>query len=121
MEGEGKCASAPNVYSAFSPVQIFTTAPLKIGKNISGDYVALNVYPNPFMNEAIIQFILSENSLVNLELLDLSGRKIKTILECNFEPGNHQLNFSAEDLSKGIYLVRFNANYHTTFLKIVKQ
>jgi hypothetical protein len=47
---------------------------------------------------------------LKIDLLDLSGRKIKTIAEGNYDEGNHQLNFSAKDLPKGIYLLRLQMN-----------
>jgi hypothetical protein len=116
-----KCASGPNVYSAFSPIQVFTTAPLKIDENVSGDYVTLNIYPNPFMKEAIIQFAVSENSFVTIELLDLSGRKIKTIAEGNYEAGNHQFLLQKKNLPAGIYYIQGITNSGFQTLKVILQ
>jgi hypothetical protein len=46
-----KCASAPNVYSAFSAVQTFSTNPLKVNENDEVTAVKLTAYPNPFTDE----------------------------------------------------------------------
>jgi hypothetical protein len=74
---------------------------------VVGDY-HLSVFPNPFSDFTTIQFSLEKNLNLKVELQDLSGRKIKTIAEENFEAGIHQLIFSAEDLPKGIYLLQLS-------------
>ena len=43
-------------------------------------------YPNPFNAQTTIDFLLPENSPVTLEIFDLSGCKIETVI------GNKQLN-----------------------------
>jgi hypothetical protein len=69
------------------------------------------IFPNPFSDYTTIQFSTSkQNTHLKIDLLDLSGRKIKTIAEGNYDEGNHQLNFSAKDLPKGIYLLRLQMN-----------
>jgi uncharacterized delta-60 repeat protein len=68
----------------------------------------LQVYPNPLSDEAVVQFSITQNSILEISLFDLQGRKIKTITEGNFEAGSHQLNFSPEDLPQGIYLLQLS-------------
>jgi PKD repeat protein len=70
------------------------------------DDFQFSIVPNPLVESASIQFSLSENANIEIELFDLQGRKIKTIAEKNFEKGHHQLNFSAGGLSKGMFFLR---------------
>jgi hypothetical protein len=72
-------------------------------------HTAFQVYPNPLSFSATIQFTLPNSSELKIELFDLQGRKIQTIAEKIFGAGNHQLNFSAGGLSKGMFFLRMQS------------
>ena len=63
-------------------------------------------YPNPFNPSTIIKYELIVNSMVKLTVYDLSGRKIKELVNQQQGPGLHSVNFDASDLASGIYLYR---------------
>lgn len=72
-------------------------------------------YPNPYASETVIPFEIKQSSAVLLELWDLSGRKVTTILKDNLGVGEHNMkvNVQALGLSSGNYVYQMevkNAN-----------
>jgi len=79
------------------------------------------ISPNPFSSSTIISFSLEQNSYITMELLDLSGRKMKTLLDENTEAGNNTVQLNREQLSAGIYFLRVKMNGESSVMKIVVQ
>jgi hypothetical protein len=66
-------------------------------------------YPNPFNAETQITFELHEAGKVRVEIFNLLGEKITTLID-EFRPsGAHALRFSAANLPSGIYGYRLTA------------
>jgi len=67
-------------------------------------------YPNPFDDETTLHFSIEDNSMVNLEVFSVDGKKVATLLSSEMTIGEHKLQFSAGELSSGLYIVRLMAN-----------
>lgn len=63
-------------------------------------------YPNPFNPRTIIPFDLTERGVVNLEIYDILGRKIETLINEEMAPGHYEIEFDASRLSSGKYIYR---------------
>jgi uncharacterized lipoprotein YddW (UPF0748 family) len=63
-------------------------------------------YPNPFNPETVISFDVDIAGQVSLEVFDILGRKIRTLISDELSPGNYKINFDASDLSSGQYVYR---------------
>jgi hypothetical protein len=63
-------------------------------------------YPNPFNPTTVIRYQLPEPASVKLEIFDLMGRKISTLLDRRQSAGAHSIEFDASDLSSGVYIYR---------------
>jgi serine protease AprX len=82
----------------------------------------LNVYPNPFNSNVEINFYSLEKQTALVELYDISGRKISVFektMEMNTE--NKFMVKGADQLSKGIYILRIKTSDKIFTEKIVKQ
>lgn len=77
------------------------------------------IYPNPLVRTSILSFSLQKNSEVNIELLDLSGIKSKTLFNENLDAGNHQLELNCAQLPAGIYLLKVKVNNEPWVEKVV--
>jgi hypothetical protein len=64
------------------------------------------VSPNPFAVETVIQFNLPSATTVELTILDASGNRVALLAEEGLAAGRHEINFSADRLPAGFYLVR---------------
>jgi hypothetical protein len=87
------------------------------------DVFALHrAYPNPFNPSTLIGYDLPQDSHVSLEIFDLNGRSVKTLINGYFRAGKHQVAWNADQISSGIYLVRLVTgkkvfNQKITYLK----
>lgn len=66
-------------------------------------------YPNPFNPATQISFKLPVESNVVLEVFNLMGQKVATLVNETREQGLHSIQFDASNLSSGIYIYRIRA------------
>jgi photosystem II stability/assembly factor-like uncharacterized protein len=64
-------------------------------------------YPNPFDNTTTLTYSLPRSSPVKIEIYNILGSKIRTLIDKFEEPGRHQLKFDGTGLTAGIYICRF--------------
>jgi hypothetical protein len=76
---------------------------------IPEQYSLLNAFPNPFNPSTTIQFGLPERSIARLEIFNLLGEKLATLVDETKEAGFYRTQWTANAPS-GTYLVRFEAN-----------
>lgn len=76
-------------------------------------------FPNPFNSKTRIRFNLKESSNVSIQVYDLVGRLVETIVETNFNSGLHEIEWDASNLSSGIYYIKLKNNEVTKFIKAV--
>lgn len=76
-------------------------------------------YPNPFNSRTTIQFDLPKSSKVSLEVYDLVGRSVVTLLNRELEPGPHVVDFDASHLASGVYVYSFKAGEFSWVKKFV--
>ncbi|HSL88034.1 MAG TPA: T9SS type A sorting domain-containing protein [Ignavibacteriaceae bacterium] len=67
-------------------------------------------YPNPFNPSTIIKFAIAEKSKVVIQIYDITGSKVITLVNEEMDAGWYQREFNAAGLSSGIYLVRLQAD-----------
>jgi uncharacterized protein (DUF1501 family) len=68
-------------------------------------------YPNPFNPTTTISFVLPTSGQVRLQVFDLSGRLIQTMVDKTLSAGEHSMLFDASSLSSGMYLYRLETPY----------
>ena len=66
----------------------------------------LQNYPNPFNSQTAIEYYLLDSEHVSLDIYDLLGRKIKTIIDEYQTQGVHRIVWDARSRSTGIYFYR---------------
>ena len=60
-------------------------------------------YPNPFNDVVTLQFALVEPAYVELELFDIFGRRVRTLVQAQRNAGVHEVTLNAVGLSSGAY------------------
>jgi len=76
---------------------------------IPSEYSLFNNYPNPFNPSTKIKFNLPKTSKVKLNIYDIVGRKVKTLLDEIKNPGSYEVVFDASDLASGMYIYTIKA------------
>lgn len=76
-------------------------------------------YPNPFTERTTINYGLAEDGPVTVEVFDVLGKKVQTLVSENRKAGNHSLQFDGSSLPAGTYLYRINANGKVTSDKLM--
>lgn len=68
--------------------------------------IKANAYPNPVPEDEIVFVEVETSSLkwTKMEVFDLQGRKLKTLMDGYLEPGKHQVSFTTHQLGSGVYL-----------------
>jgi hypothetical protein len=66
-------------------------------------------YPNPFNPSTVIAFGIPEASHVSVNIFDLVGRQISTLINEDLIAGNYRRTFIANHLSSGVYFYRIVA------------
>ncbi|MEZ5016715.1 MAG: DUF1501 domain-containing protein [Flavipsychrobacter sp.] len=75
-------------------------------------------YPNPFSRHTTIEFG-SEGGLTTIQLFDVNGRKVKTILQKQMERGKHQVTINRDNLPAGNYFYRLTNGKTNSTKKLV--
>jgi len=76
-------------------------------------------YPNPFNTATTISFTLAKPSLVRLNICDLLGRNVCTLLNEKRDSGNHQMMWEAQGLASGVYICRLETETGFMSRKVV--
>ena len=77
------------------------------------------IYPNPVSSFASISFFLEQDSQVTIELFDLAGRKVQSLVNQRLLSGSHDLQFFCEQLPAGIYFLKSGINGKNMTTKVV--
>ena len=80
-------------------VSVFTVKSFELSQN----------YPNPFNPSTTISFQLPQESFITLKVYDAIGTEVETIAEGRYPAGVHEIIFSADKLSSGLYLYRITS------------
>jgi len=81
-------------------------------------------YPNPFNPSTVIKYSVDKKEQVRLEIFDLLGRKLRTLVNEIMLPGNYEIgwngkDFSGSDVSSGVYFVRLVGEVRADSKKII--
>jgi GH35 family endo-1,4-beta-xylanase len=68
-----------------------------------------NNYPNPFNPVTRISYDIAKTVRVRINVYDITGRLVKTIVSDVQIPGRYTVTFNAEKLSSGMYFYHFKA------------
>lgn len=76
-------------------------------------------YPNPSNSKTKIRFGISRPGKVKLELYDIIGRKVMTIVEKYFEAGYYEIDFGGSFLASGIYYYKMVSENYSQVRKLI--
>jgi len=98
-------------FSAVTAVEDEETIPL--------EYSISQNYPNPFNPSTIINYGLPEQAQVTLNIYNILGEKVATLINEVQQPGYYKIEFNASYLTSGIYFYRINAGEFSEVKKMI--
>lgn len=76
-------------------------------------------YPNPFNPSTVINYNLLRAGMVTLNVYDLKGRRVATLVDSAKEAGQYSLVWDAADLASGIYFYRLSSGGESQTRKMI--
>lgn len=85
------------------------------------DYKLRN-YPNPFNPSTTISYTIPQSSHVTVEVFNIKGQKISTLINENQSSGQHSIQWNAKNndqqtVSSGIYFVKISSSFGNQMIK----
>ncbi len=82
-------------------------------------FILFQNYPNPFNPSTVISYQLSTRVFVVLNVYDVLGRKVETLIHSPQAAGIHSVTFDAQNLPSGVYLYRLQAGTYQDTKKLL--
>jgi hypothetical protein len=76
-------------------------------------------YPNPFNPSTTLEYSISKNSHVVLEVFNVLGQSIARLVDEQVAAGTYKVSYDASKLSSGVYLYRLKAGDFVQTMKMV--
>ncbi|MFQ6091422.1 MAG: T9SS type A sorting domain-containing protein [bacterium] len=89
------------------------------GAVTSGRFVLGQAYPNPFNPETDIRYTIPADREVRLEVYNLLGQKVVTLVDEHQSAGVYNIRWNAADVPSGVYFYRITAGEFTATNKMI--
>ena len=76
-------------------------------------------YPNPFNPSTLIQISSSGDEQTSLQIFDINGKLVDTLMDRNFISGINTYQWNASSHPSGVYLVRMKSGEFTQTQKVL--
>jgi hypothetical protein len=97
-----------NAFVSINPVSL----------SVPSDYMLKQNYPNPFNPLTTIEFSIQQAGQVKLDILNVMGQRVATLVNEQKNPGSYNVTFDAKHLPSGIYFYRIDAGDYTAIKKM---
>ncbi len=81
------------------------------------------VYPNPFYSVTTVKFTLPRPEFVFIDIIDMSGRRVMSLIHEKLREGEHKITFNSGSLPAGTYICRLkygNTKRSLMFVKVIQ-
>ncbi len=102
----------------------FTYTGTEAGSQIIAKNELTGNYPNPFNPSTTIAFNLAEPSQVIIEVYNIKGEKVKTLVDGEYAAASHTITWNGDDnsgksVSSGVYFYKMKAGSYTSTRKMI--
>lgn len=88
-----------------------------VDNTIPSEFSLKQNYPNPFNPSTKIEFLIAEESFVDVKVYDILGKEVATLVNETRSAGNYSVKFNANGLSSGIYFYQLTTDKFTATKK----
>ena len=82
-------------------------------------YLLKQNYPNPFNGSSFIEYYLPEKTNVSLEVYNVKGQLLETLVSKTQQSGSYKVPFDATNYSSGVYFYTLKAGNHVETKKML--
>lgn len=93
--------------------------PLSINEEKNNNIFNINISPNPVSNYFRVEYNLDKTSVIQIDLLSMSGTVIKKYFDNTKSSGIHSEQIDVSDLSSGIYILRVKSKNQSSMKKLI--
>ena len=86
--------------------------------SIANNFHISQLYPNPFNPVLQIKFDIPWSRVTQIDILNIAGNKIETIHTGFLQSGSHEMNWNAESMPSGVYLVSLKSGDQSLTQKV---
>jgi hypothetical protein len=101
--------SGASNYSKEVEVEVTAPATFSLAQN----------YPNPFNPTTLIQYSIPADQHVKLNVYNLLGENVMTLVNSVEKAGQHEVNFNASHLASGVYFYKLEAGTQSSIKKMI--
>lgn len=83
------------------------------------DFVVSQNYPNPFNPETIINYQIPEQSFVSVQVFDITGALVSTLVNKTQTAGLYSIRFDGTSLSSGVYFYKISSSRGSISKKMI--
>ncbi len=87
--------------------------------HVSSKFTLYSSFPNPFNPLTTIRFYLPDISNVNIEIYNLQGQLIETLINKKMLHGEHSIQWNAQEFSNGVYFLNMRSDYFSQTEKLM--
>jgi hypothetical protein len=109
MDSDGQAHNLTADTPAWSNNEIYDISLEYMQSTIPDEYSLIQNYPNPFNPSTTISFSVPTNGHVTINVFDVNGRLVSTLLDDSMSSGYHHVTWDAADMSAGLYIYTLQA------------
>ncbi|HKI44345.1 MAG TPA: T9SS type A sorting domain-containing protein, partial [Balneolales bacterium] len=127
----GSTSFAAQVYTSSADADIFNDQALLTVKSVQGTPIEVSNsnlparyslhqnYPNPFNPTTTISFALPKAGKVRLEIYNILGQKVATLINKSMRAGYYNVQWDARQVASGLYLYRITSGHFVKTKKMM--
>lgn len=103
------CITPDSLTASVSPTGACATAAEPVDAPATSRFTVETVYPNPTNGATRLRYALPVAQAVKVEVFDLLGRRVETVVDETQAAGTYDAVFNARGLTTGVYVYRISA------------
>ncbi len=92
---------------------------IHVGIKKENNDLSINLFPNPVKENAVINFSLAQASKMRINIYDITGSLVRTVLNESVSAGAHTYNVNTQNLNSGVYFINMESDSISKTMKFL--
>lgn len=103
----------------YEPLPLANQVITGVGEFVSSRFILEDCFPNPASDKTTIHFKTNQAGLVTVTLFDTMGRKMGSLIDEQYTPGEHKVEVDLKSYQPGNYLYEMKSGFYKQAKKLV--